>query len=131
MKNIIKYIAIFSVIFTLTSCDEKEWLAPDIEATSVYSITDITGFTAVKINVYKEKPLIIEYATSVALKNYTSSTFVDASTDTTISFSVNKVTADGTVSYSVTADKITGVGSLTVDGATVYAIKVSDIQLYN
>lgn len=131
MKNIIKFFALFSIVLTLISCDEKEWLQPDIDLTIAYSITNITGLGAVKINVYKEKPLIVEYTTSVALKNYDSSTFVDSSDDTTINFTVNKIANGGTISYAVSADKISGIGSLTVDGGSVYTIKVAEIQLYN
>lgn len=131
MKNIIKYFALFSIILTMVSCDEKEWLAPDIELTSVYSITNITNLGVVKINVYKQKPLIVEYVTNVNPKNYTSSGFVDSSTDTTIEIAFNKVVEGGQVSYAVFADKATGVGSITVNGTSVYTIKISEIEVYN
>ncbi|UMB61694.1 hypothetical protein MHL31_05685 [Lutibacter sp. A80] len=131
MKKIIKYFGILTIILTITSCEEEEWLAPDIEITNVYSITNITGLDVVKINVYKEKPLIIEYATDVVLNNYNSSNFINSSTDTNIEFSVNKISGDSTISYAVIADKTTGNGTLTINDTSEYAINVSEIEVYN
>jgi hypothetical protein len=133
IKNIIKYIAVFAIVFAFASCEEESnFKDSDIALTAVYSITDITGTDApFKVNIYKQKNLITVYATKFNLDSYTSSGFVDTSTDTNYEVTVNKVESDATINYVLSADKITGLGTLTVDGSAVFNVKVSEIEVYN
>ena len=133
MKNIIKYITIFAVVFAFTSCEENSnFEESDIALTQVYTLTDISGENAAfKINIYKKLSLITEYATVDKLKSYRSSDFVDSSTDTNYEVTVNKIDDDTTMNYVLSADRVTGVGTLTVDAVTVYSVTVSEKEVYN
>ena len=133
MKNIIKYIAVFTIVLAFTSCDEESNFEESTTAlTPVYTITDITGNNAAfKINIYKEVSVIVEYSTEVNLESYTSSGFTDSSTDTNFEVEVNKLDDEATVNYVLSADKTTGAGTLTVDGTTVFNVKVSEEEVYN
>ena len=133
IKNIIKYITVFTLIFSLTSCDEESnFKESDISLTSVYTLTEISGNNAAfKINIYKQLNLLTEYSTVDKLKSYTSSGFVDSSTDANYEVTVNKLDDDITYNYVLSADKLTGSGTLTVDGVKVYNVKVTENQIYN
>ncbi|MCL7762936.1 hypothetical protein MPF19_05860 [Polaribacter sp. Z014] len=133
MKNIIKYIAVFAIVIAFVSCDEESnFEESTIALTPVYTISDITGTNAAfKINIYKEKSVIVEYSSSVNLESYTSSGFTDASTDTTYEVTVNKLDDETTINYVLSADKTTGDGTLTVDGTTIFNVKVSEEEVYN
>jgi hypothetical protein len=133
MKNIIKFIAIFTIVFAFTSCDENSnFEESDIALTPVYSLTEISGANAAfKINIYEQLALITEYATVDKLKSYTSSGFVDSSTDTNYEVTVNKIDDDATMNYVLSADKITGLGTLIVDGVTVFNVTVTEEEVYN
>ncbi|SDR70724.1 hypothetical protein SAMN05216503_0533 [Polaribacter sp. KT25b] len=153
MKKIIKFIAVFAMIFALTSCEEESnFKESEIALTPVYSITDITGTNAAfKINFYKEIDLLTEYSTVDKLISYIPSGYVDNSTsdDYIIEATVIKertVTVDDeetiepyTAKYTVNASKITGDGTMVVlstyqDAETStnsYIIKVSEDQVYN
>ena len=133
MKNIIKYIAIFAIVFAFSSCDEKNnFEESTIALTPVYTITDITGADAAfKINIYKQLSVIVEYSSAVNVVKYASTGFVDSSTDTNYEVTVNKLDADTTITYVLSADKTTGVGTLTIDSATVFNVKVSEQEVYN
>jgi len=133
MKKNIKYLGLFAIILAFFSCtEETNFKEPDIALVPVYAITNIVGANApFAINVYKEKPLIIEYTTSVNPNSFTSSGYVDSSTATNFEFAVNKLANGTVVSYRVSADKVSGNGTLTVDNVTVYTIKVAEKQVYN
>lgn len=133
MKKLIKFFIIFTITLSMFSCDEEtHFIKPDIKLVPVYAITDIVGTGApFAINIYKEKALIVEYINKVNAINYTSTSYADSSTDTDYTISVSKVTAGGSVAYSISASKATGVGTLTVGGGTVYTIKVSEKEVYN
>ena len=133
MKTIIKYISILLITLTVFNCDdESNFNEPNISLTPVYSITDIDGTdTPFKINIYRQKNLIIEYASEVNVSSFISTNYMDSSTDTTYQISVNKENEGTSTSYSISADKATGDGTLTIDASTVYNISVAEEQVYN
>jgi hypothetical protein len=133
MKSILKYLSSIVIILIVFSCTEEDhFLEPDIALTPVYSITDIQGSnTPFKINVYREKNLIIEYISQVNPLSFVSSGYTDSSTDTNYQILVNKIDDSITINYVISADKTTGVGTLTVDSGTVYNIKIIEDSVYN
>ncbi|MGJ8743957.1 hypothetical protein [Polaribacter sp.] len=133
MKNIIKYIAVFAIVFAFASCEEdSNFKDSDIALTAVYSITDITGTDApFKVNIYKQKNIITVYTTKFNLDSYASSGFIDASTDTNYEVTVNKLENNATINFVLSADKTTGQGTLTIDGSAVFNVKVSEEEVYN
>lgn len=133
MKNLIKYIAIFAIVFSFTSCDEESnFKESDISLTSVYTLTEITGANAAfKINIYKQKNILTEYSSVDKLKSYETSGFVDSSTDTNYEVTVNKLDDGVSSSYVLSGDKLTGTGTLTVDGGTVFNVVIAEDQIYN
>ncbi|MCL7752663.1 hypothetical protein [Polaribacter sp. Z022] len=133
MKNLIKYIAIFAIVFSFTSCDEESnFKESDISLTSVYTLTEITGTNAAfKINIYKQKNILTEYSSVDKLKSYETSGFVDSSTDTNYEVTVNKLDDGVSSSYVLSGDKLTGTGTLTVDGVTVFNVVIAEDQIYN
>ncbi len=133
MKKVLKFIAVLAIVFSLTSCDEENnFKESDISLTEVYTLTEIAGPNAAfKINIYRQKNILTEYANSDNLKSFVSSGFVDTSTDTNYEITVNKLEDDSTFNYVLSADKLTGAGTLTVDGITVYNVIVTEDQIYN
>ena len=135
MKNIIKCLGLFAMVFTLFSCDEESpFIEPNVELVPVYAITDIVGTNApLAINIYREKDLIVEYTSSVDAFSYTSASFSDTSTDTNYEISVAKLVDGNAIGYWISADKTTGVGTLTVvsDTEVVYQINISEKEVYN
>ena len=132
MKNIIKYLAILFITVTITGCEEDDnFKQSEVSLTPIYSITEISGGNPFKINIYKQKSLIVEYTSEVNVVNYTSSQYSDTSDATNYQVSVNKVDVDVTTTYVVSADKVSGNGTLTADGVTVYTIKLIEEEVYN
>lgn len=133
MKNILKYITVLTIVLVFTSCEEESnFKDSTVALTPVYSITDISGSNAAfKINIYKQKNLITEYSTKFNLTSYSSSELSDTSSATNYEVTVNKLDEGTTYVYVLSADKITGLGTLTVDAITVYNVKVSEEEVYN
>lgn len=132
MKKIIKYFTIILVVFSFTSCEEESnFKDADISLINVYSITEISGGSPFKINVYQSKNLIIEYQTESSVKSFVSSGFSDTSDATNYMFSVDKIDDTNTINYQVTADKTTGVGTLIINGTTTQTIMLENTQVYN
>lgn len=135
MKNKIKYLGLLAILLAFFSCsEESNFKEPDIALVPVYAITNIVGSNApFAINIYKEKALIILYTTSVNPISYDSSGYTDNSTDTNYDITVNRAEGTETIRYTVTADKATGVGNLTIVGSTTsaYTIKVTEKEVYN
>ncbi|QQY83284.1 hypothetical protein JJL45_04655 [Tamlana sp. s12] len=139
MKYIIGLLA--CVIMFVACEDESNFKDFDAEETPVYSLTEINNNGPFKINIYQEKPLIIEYATPVNVSNYATKDYSDTSNDTTYEIEVTKIVElldeDGEyigeeeVTYLVNADKTTGQGTLTENGTTVYNVMVTDTEVYN
>ena len=115
------------------SCEEENnFKESEVSLTSVYSISEISGGSLYKVNVYQKENLIIEYETASFVKKFASSNFSDSSNDTNYMFSVDKIDEAGTtINYTVTADKTTGIGNLTINGTISYNIKLKDAQVYN
>lgn len=68
MKRITYILILFVAIVALQSCEKDAYPVPDINLTSVYQLNDIAGENApIKINIYKEKPLMTRYSTSILL----------------------------------------------------------------
>lgn len=135
MKNNIKYLGLFAIVLFFFSCsEESNFKEPDIDLVPVYAITNIVGTNApYAINIYREKPIIIVYTTSVNPISYTATGYTDNSTESSYDITVNRVSENETIKYTITADKATGVGNLTVVGAstTAYTIKVTEKEVYN
>lgn len=133
MKNLIKYIGVSLIIITFSKCEEKSnFTEPNIQLVPVYTITNISGSnTPVKINIYKEKDLIIEYVSEVNPLSFSSSNFVDSSTDLFYEISVNKIDGQSTINYVISANKATGFGTITIDATTTYNITISEEEVYN
>lgn len=133
MKNIKKILVLLILVISLVSCDEEDnFVKSEIELVPVFAITDISGSNApFAINIYQQKSLIVEYSSSINAKNYVSSGYSDTSTDSTYEISVTKLMDNISVNYDISADKLTGDGTLTVDAATVYNIMVSEEEVYN
>ncbi|TXG35145.1 hypothetical protein [Seonamhaeicola maritimus] len=132
MKSIKKYIGVFVMVLALFACDEESNFKDfDAALTPVYSLTDISNGGPFKINIYKEKSLIIEYISEVNAKSFVASGYSDTSTDTTYEITVSKQVDGATVTYVVSADKASGAGTLTVDGATVHDVILSEVEIYN
>lgn len=135
MKNIIKFLGLLAIVISLSSCEEKQWLQPDIELVPVYSITNIEGVLApFQINIYQEQPLIIEYQKEDNAESFQSTDFTDTSTENMYEISVNKLDDEKVITYVVSADKQTGVGTLVITNAgveTSYTIIVANTELYN
>jgi len=133
MKNLIKYISVSLIILISFGCEEESsFMEPDIELVSVYSLTNISGSnTPVKINIYREKDLIIEYASEVNPLPFSSTNYVDSSTDLFYEISVNKVDDQNIINYVISANKATGFGTLTIDTNTTYNISISEEEVYN
>jgi hypothetical protein len=145
MKKLIKIITVICVTLVMFGCEKESIFegTPDIELVKVYTLSNITGSGLNKINVYQTKPLLIEYETATKVAKYTSKGFVDSSTDTNYEVVLNKVvdilddagvkTGETIIGYTISADKTTGDGTLTVltDVSTVYNIKVTETEVYN
>lgn len=133
MKNLIKYIGLSLIILISFGCEEESnFIEPDIQLVSVYSLTNISGSnTPVKINIYREKDIIIEYTSQVNTLHFSSTNYADTSTDTSYEISVNKIDSQNTVNYVISADKVSGAGTLTIDGTTTYDISISEEEVYN
>jgi len=132
MKNLVKYFGISLIILASFGCEEEaNFIEPTIELTTVYSLTNISGNTPVKINIYRNKNLIIEYASGVNPLSFSSANYSDTSTDTNYEISVSKVDNQNTVSYVISADKVSGSGTLTIDATSVHNISISEEEVYN
>lgn len=136
MKNIIKSLALFVLVIAAFSCEEEDYFNEGsegpIELVSIYSITNISGSNVpVKINIYRNKSLIVEYSSSVNATNFVSSGYADSSNETNYQVTVSKMVNGTPVNYVVSADKSTGDGTLTIDGGTARTIKISEKEVYN
>ncbi|MBJ7881528.1 hypothetical protein [Gelidibacter salicanalis] len=133
MKAILSYLSILLIVIAVTSCNvEENFQEPNIELVPVYSITNIQGPSApFKINIYRQDDLIVEYSSSVNASNFNSDNYSDTSTEDMYILSVDKITADGSINYLITADKGTGQGTLTMNGTITYSIVISQTDVYN
>ncbi len=148
MKNKILLIIIVAISAVFTSCKNEEWPVSDIKLVPVYSITNIQGKASTYLlNVYREKPLLVENINSSSFVKFTTVDYTDNSTDTdyVISFSVPKESKDNVViqtkiDYSATASKTTGIGVIvitkynaddTVLPAETLTMKLAQIEKYN
>lgn len=133
MKTIIKYVSILAIVLSFTNCEsEDNFQDSNIALVPVYSITDIQGADApFKINIYKLKSLIIEYGSSVNATSFVSSNYIDTSSDATYNVSVDKMVDGTAVNYVISADKVTGEGTMIVDATTTFNIVIAEEQVYN
>lgn len=83
--NIISPLLALTLLFS--ACDEKEWVARDVELVPVYTLSNFTNDKPLSQDVYQTKSLMIEFTTAVQLLTYDLSDFSDNSTDTTYVFS--------------------------------------------
>ncbi len=147
MKNIFKTITVLFAAILLFSCDENTIFEgdPGIELTPVYSITLLNNNGPFKINIYKEKAILLEYANEEKVTKYSTTNFVDNSTETTYDVTFTQLIpedqGDGTivnqeVSYDLDGDKTAGTGTLVInngiDPAVTHAgIAITEEEIYN
>lgn len=133
MKKIIKIYVVIVMILSFTACDEESNFKNfDAVLTPVYSLTNISN-GPFKINIYREKALIIEYISEVNVVSYKTSNYQDNSTETSYNITVTRVSEDETPSqsYEILADKITGEGTLTINTTDVHNIVLNEVDVYN
>ena len=150
MKNIIKLLSLI-LVFSTFSCDYEEYDVPDIDLTSVYSISETNNSTMDPINIYRETALLTVWNVK-AISSYTTNSYSDTSDESTymVSFtateSVTVTDAEGnesmgtkTSDYVISADKVTGLASVeilvTQPDASTSTISVSgtltETEVYN
>jgi len=98
-KNI--FWSLLALIIVLSSCEKKEWPLSDIKQVPVYNISSVVrtspfvaGYSIpFTLEVYKEKPLMIEYVNAKLLKPLATTMYVDASneTDFNVSFKATEI----------------------------------------
>lgn len=148
MKNKILLTVVVAITAVFTSCKNEPWPVSDIKLVPVYSITNIQGQVSTYIlNVYREKPLLVENLNSSSLVKYTTVDYVDNSTETdfAVTFSVPKETKNDVViqtkiDYNISASKATGIGVIVItkyntDDTLLQTIsltmKLTQIEKYN
>lgn len=155
MKNIIKLLGIFTLIIAFQSCDEESNFKEfDASLTPVYTLSNISDNNLFKINIYKEKELVIEYASNVNALNFVRSDYADNSTDSNYELvwqiikerTVPDQDNDGqddienyNVNYTLSANKDSGLGTLSAistfqDSSTStanYTTTVTENEVYN
>lgn len=125
MKNIIKLLSLI-LVFATFACEYEEYDVPDIELTSVYTISETNNGTMDKINIYRETALLTVWNDKF-ISSYATNSYSDTSDEATyiLTFTaVENVTvtdAEGnesmgvkTYDYVITADKLTGVASVEI-----------------
>lgn len=134
MTKLFKFIGISLLLFSALSCEEKDWKEPEIKLVQVYSLTDISGpDTPLKINVYQTESLIIEYTSEVNVKKFTTSDYRDSSTEDSFDITVKKNLDNNTITYNITGDKSTGMGTLKIMGEEIseFDVTVTETEVYN
>ncbi len=106
MKTKLFLISILTLL--LVSCEEKEWQQSDISLVPVFQVDYVNSDMALEI--YKEKPLLLEYSTSTLVSAYTLNDLSDQSTDSLYLISFNRM------------------DSMMVDSAMAQVSKYFDIQ---
>ncbi len=121
------------LVLKMYNCDEENnFKESDINLVPVYSLTEINNGGPFKINIYKEKPLIVEYSSNVTLFNYASPGYADTSTDIMNKITVYKIVDGVAINYVISADKTTGEGTLTIDsGASTHNVLLTEDEVYN
>ncbi|MGA9639582.1 hypothetical protein [Flavobacterium sp.] len=139
MKNLIKFLGLITLVLIMFSCEEESnFKQSEIELVPVYTLintgTDIVSKGGpVSINVYRKKPLLVEYSSSVNATSYAITNYVDTSSETNYEIRFSKVNNGVSVEYTISAVKGTGSGTLSVASAipVVYPIKISEKEVYN
>lgn len=94
-----KLLFISMLMFLLVSCEEKEWKQSDISLVPVYQVDYLSNDMALEI--YQEKPLLLEYTNSTLVSAYEMSDYSNTSTDSLYLLSFNRmdsVLVDSTLS---------------------------------
>ncbi|NIJ45332.1 hypothetical protein FHR24_001800 [Wenyingzhuangia heitensis] len=147
MKNILKKTIFFCFAILLSSCSKESIFegTPNIELTKTYSLSNLTGNSLEKINIYQTESIVIEYLTDTKLNKYTTKNYTDNSTETVYDVTLVKLVPetqeDGSIinqeiTWVLDGDKTSGTGTLIInDGvnpATTYtAITISEEEVYN
>ncbi|UXX81100.1 hypothetical protein N7E81_08300 [Reichenbachiella carrageenanivorans] len=147
MKNLLFALGLLAVV--ASSCDEKVWPMSELELVPVYSVTEIVGTDApFALEVYKEKSLAITFVKQDLLESTETYDYIDASDEVNYGFTFSakeeilledSTTTIHTLDYEISADKATGVGSMTIttteEDATVttlvYTAEVAEEERYN
>ncbi|GAF02163.1 hypothetical protein [Saccharicrinis fermentans] len=83
MKNLLNILTVVGFVMLLGGCDESEWPESSVKLVPVYSATDIDGEGApFALEIYQEKPLLIEYVNANILNSFSYYDFVDKSSST-------------------------------------------------
>lgn len=135
------------MLFVFGACKKDSlWNKPTVKLVPIYHLSNITGTNDLYIvEIYKEKPLIIEFKNISLADSYVSSNYTDNSTATNFNIlltkNIEKKDTNGVIiksseKYEVTGVKATNAGNLKVtnaDGITVYnyGIKIQESEVYN
>lgn len=92
----------------LISCEEKEWKQSDIELVPVFQVDYLNSAEALEI--YQDKPLLLEYKTNTLVSAYEMKSYSNTSTDSLYQISFNRM------------------DSMLVDSALVEVTKYFDIS---
>jgi len=125
-KNILLLFTVFALVFSFSSCEDDVDPIPDINLTPVYSIT--TGNNSLKtIHVYREKNLLTVTDNVGKVLAYDTENYADTTDDLNYMVAVTaleqvivatendaETTVTITKDYVVTADKETGIGTVSI-----------------
>ena len=147
MKKSFIYSSFILLLFVFGACKKDSlWEKTSVKLTPIYQLTNITGTDPLySVEIYKEKPLVIEFINVSLASSYVSSNYTDNSTATNfnvlVTKNIEKKEANGAITksaekYEVTGVKDTNSGNLKVtaaDGVTVrnYGIKIQETTVYN
>ncbi len=148
MKNKVLSIFVLALLFFTTSCDEQQWPVSDVKLVPIYQLTNIVGTNApYSIEIYKEKPLLVEFSNAVNVKSLAYSNYADLSTELNYNMkfkatekSKSILGADTLLTrrYELNGVKASNTGTLKIvkynktDSTTnSYTIKIADASRYN
>lgn len=147
MKNTIIG-SLFALILLFSGCKQDEWPVADIVQVPVYSLTKIVGTNApFAIDIYKDKPILLEFASSTLVKKLNTLDYLDNSNDTNFMLTFKATEKSKSIvgtdtllnrRYELNALKTTQLGTLKVvtynkmdSIVTNYTIKVAEETRYN
>lgn len=130
MKNIIKLLSLI-LVFATFSCEYEEYDVPDIDLTSVYSISETNNGAMDQINIYRETALLTVWNDNF-ISSYNTTGYSDTSDELNYMVAVTAIekktvtdeNGNDTIetinhAYVLVADKETG--SCTIDITTTFA----------
>ncbi|TNJ42390.1 hypothetical protein KFZ70_14505 [Tamlana fucoidanivorans] len=161
MKTINKILGLILLVVVSMSCEEDErFAASDIKLKPIYAITDINKGGPERINVYKEKQLVVTHLNSQSLIGETPTDYTDTSSETDYNFewtvererpvfdedgqevvdeNGNVIMETYTVQYTANASKEDGIGTMEVistykedpEETVLHDVTISEEEVYN